>query len=106
MKLIISQAVYFDDQPKFPHRWTKEIDNPVVYPHNGDKIEDSIWKDPYEYEVVDVVIDYSSNEYYVTVKEYSDNAGKTYVIPSDRKGEFAHMSELNGWIPSWERFND
>ena len=69
----------------------------------GDKIEDPIWKDPYEYEVVDVVIDYSSNEYYVTVKEYSNSDGESLVIPADRKEEFAHMSRLHGWEPSWER---
>lgn len=102
MKMIISQIIYFDDQPKFPHRWTKEIDNPVVYPHIGDKIEDSIWKDPYEYEVVDVVINYNIGEYYVTLKEYSDNDGNIYVIPANRKKEIANMSRLHGWNPRWE----
>lgn len=29
-----------------------------VIPHKGDQIADSVFKDPYEYEVVDVTINY------------------------------------------------
>lgn len=56
MKVIISQTVCIDGE-NFPSSWEKGYDSTVI-PRVGDMIEDPIWKDPGEYEVRNVTINY------------------------------------------------
>lgn len=60
MKVIISQTVCIDGE-NFPSSWEKGYDSTVI-PRVGDMIEDPIWKDPGEYEVRNVTINYYANE--------------------------------------------
>lgn len=94
MKVSISQQVKFSGD-NFPHSWSKEFDS-VVIPHAGDYIEDPLWKDPYEYKVTKVIIDYYDNTCYVDVEAYN------LEISSDRKDEFTEMAELHGWKAGWK----
>ena len=94
MKLIISQIVEFEEE-KIPHSWRKEIETDII-PHKGDFIEDSLWKDPGEYEVVETLINYSEDYCMASVEKYCIK------IPADRREEFEHMAELHGWKPLWK----
>lgn len=89
MKVTIMQGVKIA-KDNFPHHWRKTYESFVV-PRRGDFIEDPIWKDPYEYKVNKVTIDYDSGECYVEVENYQDE------IPADRKEEFVKMASLHGW---------
>lgn len=94
MQLIIYQIVEFEGE-KFPHSWRKEIETSII-PHKGDVIEDPLWKDPGEYEVVETLINYSKDYCMVSVAEYDNK------VPVDRKDEFAHLAKLHGWEPLWK----
>lgn len=94
MKICLSQQVDIGNE-RFPHSWKKEYDSSII-PMVGMKIGDPIWKDPYEYEVVDVIIDYYSDECYISLSKYKDT------IPQERKSEFAHMASGHGWKASWD----
>ena len=93
MKVIILQAVEFEGS-NYPYTWRKEIETNVV-PNQGDYIEDSLWKNPYEYAVCEKVINYSENYCRVTVEKYKDK------ISSERSNEMAHIAELHGWKALW-----
>lgn len=75
---------------KFPNYWEKDYESSVI-PTIGMKIEDPIWKEPYEYAVIEVIIDYYEDACYVTLEEYKDT------IPISHKDEFAHVANLHGW---------
>ncbi|MEQ8154991.1 MAG: hypothetical protein ABRQ25_08945 [Clostridiaceae bacterium] len=63
-----------------------------VIPHQGDKIGDSIWKDPYEYEVSEVVINYRENTCTVNVE--------MVLLESDEVEQlktWKHLAELHDW---------
>ena len=96
MKIIISQGIKIVGD-KFPHNWRKEYES-VIIPRVGDYIEDPIWKDPYEYKVTGVTINYYADECFVGVEDYIGD------IPDNRKDEFAHMAELHGWKSSWKMY--
>lgn len=66
MKICILQQII----PKSDFRGFKQISKEVesnIIPHKGDKIADSFFKDPYEYDVVECTIDYQENKCYVTL---------------------------------------
>lgn len=96
MKVSISQQVKFRGVNR-PYYWTKEYESTII-PHAGDQIEDPIWKNPYEYKVTEVTIDYYENTCFVSVETY---AGE---FPEDRKDELAEMSKLHGWKASWTMY--
>ena len=93
MKVIISQTVCIDGE-NFPKKKKKGYDSTVI-PRVGDMIEDPIWKDPGEYEVRNVTINYYENECYVYVGRYA------VTIPNERKEEFGKMAGLHGWKANW-----
>jgi len=93
MKVIISQTVCIDGE-NFPSSWEKGYDSTVI-PRVGDMIEDPIWKDPGEYEVRNVTINYYANECYVCVGRYA------VTIPNERKEEFGKIAGLHGWKANW-----
>ena len=93
MKITISQVVEFVGD-KIPYRWTKTYESMMI-PHKGDFVEDPLWKDPYEYEIEQVIFDYHENTCYVSVFPFVPK------IPKDRMDEFEHIAELHGWKASW-----
>lgn len=93
MKVIIAQTVMFEND-NFPYTWRKTVETDVI-PHKGDSIEDSLWKDPGEYEVVETIINYQERFCYVTVQNYK------YVVPQSRKEEFKKIAESHGWEALW-----
>lgn len=95
MKVIISQIVAFEGD-KFPYSWSKTYESNVI-PCVGDTIEDPIWKDPGDYKVIGVTINYDAEECYVGVDGYEP------VIPIERKEEFGKMAALHGWKANWMR---
>lgn len=96
MRLIISQVVEFENDD-FPYTWRKEMETSVI-PHKGDFIEDSLWKDPGEYEVIETTINYQENYCYVQLKQYEN------IIPVSRKDEFKRIAELHGWKAGWNNY--
>ena len=99
MKIHISQLVKIEGD-NFPYTWTKEYGDRTVIPHKGDKIEDPLWKDPYEYDVVDVVLDYGEDTCFVTVAPYES------AIPKERMEEFGRIAGLHGWEAGWMKYRD
>ncbi|WP_432358833.1 hypothetical protein [Sporosarcina sp. UB5] len=69
MEIIISQYVGLKGDARTFHRVYKEFQSNVI-PHAGDFIKDSAYKEPYEYEVASVIIDYTNNYCDVTLKIY------------------------------------
>ena len=94
MKIIVSQLVNIQND-NFPHTWRKDYGDRNVVPRVGDKIEDSLWKNPYEYDVVEVIFDYREDTCFVTVSAYE------YEIPKERMDEFGRMAEMHGWEAGW-----
>ena len=96
MKIIISQRVDIVGD-NFPHNWRKEYES-IIIPRTGDFIEDSIWKEPYEYKVIGVTINYCDNECYIEVEKYNVD------ITSERKDEFTRIANFHGWKTSWNLY--
>ena len=99
MKIHISQLVNIEGS-NYPYTWTKNYGDRVIVPRKGDKLEDTLWKDPYEYEVVEVLLDYEEDTCFVTVAPYEG------VIPQERMDEFGRIAELHGWGASWVKLNE
>lgn len=93
MKIFLSQTVKFEGD-NFPYSWTKEYDSELI-PHKGDFVEDPLWKDPYEYEVEHVVMNYNENRCYVTVSAFKPE------LPKNRMEEFANIANSHGWNARW-----
>lgn len=69
MKIVLSQGVLVNENSrKFDEfcNITKSIESDAI-PHKGDYIEDSLYKDPYEYEVTNVTLNYQENYCYVSI---------------------------------------
>lgn len=96
MKIHLTQQVGIEGD-RFPHNWRKDYDSTVI-PSIGMYVEDPIWKDPGEYKVVDVIINYYGDYCYVALEKYDVE------IPKVRKDEFAHMANLHGWECSWTQY--
>ena len=97
MKITITQQVKIEGD-NFPHSWRKEYGERIAIPHKGDLLESSLWKDPYEYEVIEVLYDYEEDLCSITVAPYA------ITIPKSRMEEFNHMANLHGWVTSWKMF--
>lgn len=93
MKVKLIQPVKIRGE-KFPCQWSKVYESNVV-PSIGTKIEDSLWKDPTEYEVKEVTINYAEDSCYVSVDWYKE------VIIKERQKEMAHIADLHGWKCNW-----
>lgn len=55
------------------------------------RIEDNGWKKPYDYEVVEVIINYEENIVFVSVAQYNT------VIPADKIENFFEIQKYCGW---------
>ncbi len=97
MKIEIMQSVKIEGD-KIPHTWSKKIGERNIIPHKGDKLEDSLWKDPYEYEVSEVIIDYGEDTCFVMVSPYEIE------IPKERMYEFGEIAKLHGWEAEWVKY--
>ena len=96
MRLIVSQNIKVLNS-RVPYDIQKKYGEQTILPRIGDKLEDSVWKDPYEYEVIEVVINYDEGLCCVDVAPFADE------MPEDRLDEFAQMVKLHGWEASWAR---
>lgn len=67
MKVRLSQVISLKTFNKGCFSMCKEFESNII-PHVGDYIQDSVWKDPYEYKVVEVKIDYQEDECYVSLE--------------------------------------
>lgn len=69
----------------------KDFESNII-PHKGDFISDTCFKDPYEHEVIDVVIDYQQNECGVMLKPIIvEHNEKEFLL------QYVEMAELHGW---------
>lgn len=89
MKIIITQYVEIEND-RFPHCLTKCIESTVI-PNIGVSIEDPVWKEPYDYKVAEVMINYNEDCCYVTLEKYSDTISANFI------NDFAKMVKLHGW---------
>lgn len=92
MKITLSQQLnrMADTKGKFINI-TKSFESTVI-PHKGDFIEDPLWKDPYVYEVSEVIIDYSIDTCFVELFAYQ--------LSSDEDVE--RMAELAVKFHEWK----
>jgi len=93
MKVQLMQNVRIRGE-RFPYQWSKVYESNVI-PSVGMKIEDSLWKDPTEYEVKDVTINYADDICYVSIGWYNVEIAK------ERQKEMANMAKLHGWTCNW-----
>ena len=98
MRIILTQCIDIDGD-RWPHNWRKEYDSPII-PSVGMKIEDSLWKDPGEYDVLEVTINYEENYCYVVLEKHNQT------ISPERKDEIAHVAGLHGWSCSWTQYKN
>lgn len=91
MKIRLSQHIQLMD---FNNGWatiTKTF-NSTVIPHKGDLITDTVWKDPYEYEVTEVIISYQFDECYVSLKPVVLKTNKKEILK-----KYIEKVKLTGW---------
>jgi len=93
MKVSLSQLVEFEGD-KCPYYWKKTYESTTV-PHKGDFVGDPLWKDPYEYEVMEVIVYYYNDTCFVGLAPYS------LVLPKERMADFKQMAQLHGWEAGW-----
>lgn len=67
MKVILSQLIGLKTFNKGCFSIRKEFETNII-PHVGDSIGDSVWKDPSEHKVVEVIINYQEDECYVSLE--------------------------------------
>ncbi len=94
MKITLSQLVKFEGEPTI-HRFTKEYVSNIM-PAVGACIEDPFWKDPYEYKIMEVTINYYDNSCYVVLEEFNVE------IQKDKKDFWADVAKSHGWKASWD----
>ena len=66
MEITLLQQILLKGKPNTYRSLYKKFKSNII-PHKGDMITDSVWKDPYQYEVHEVAINYDANECYVTL---------------------------------------
>ena len=94
MKIIIAQLVEFENDP-FPHIWQKEFESNLI-PVVGMCVEDSLWKDPDTYKIVEVTVNYTENYYYVVVDRFEPT------IPEKIRNEIEKAAISHGWKLPWK----
>jgi hypothetical protein len=94
MKIHLSQPVRIEGEP-FIHNMNKTYDSDIA-PIVGVEVEDPLWKDPDSYKIVDFMINYSNNTYYVGLEPYNGEIAK------GKKLEMAEIAESHGWKATWK----
>lgn len=95
MKITLSQVINVEGD-NFPYHVYKEFNHTVI-PHVGCLITDTVWKKPYEYEVLKVIINYEDDTCYVSLAPYA------YHVDSFKK--YADMAKLHGWTSHLDKLN-
>ncbi len=93
MKVRLSQVVALSTYSQGYFSMNKEFESNIV-PHCGDKITDYVWKEPYEYEVIEVIISYVEDVCYVTLEPIRFEHNNKEVIK-----EWHEMVKSHGWNP-------
>lgn len=91
LQITLSQQVQLKDFRKGYVNIYKIFESNVI-PHKGDFIADSCFKDPYEYEVVEVIINYQENTCYVQLNSIIAELNDKQVLKN-----YVEMAELHGW---------
>lgn len=91
MNIILAQSIQLEDLKKGCRIITKEFQSNVI-PHKGDLIYDSLWEDPYEYEVIEIIINYENDECSVTLAPRKLETNEMECLK-----EYVEMSKLHGW---------
>lgn len=89
MKIIISQLIEYEND-NFPHFWRKEYESDLI-PVIGMSLEDSFWKNPYTYKIIEVSINYEENYYYVEVEKFVP------IITKENKENLEKGAKFHGW---------
>ena len=87
MKIVLIQYIETQNE-KYPNAIYKAVENNAI-PHAGDYINDAVWKEPTQYKVCEVVIDYTYNRCEVTIEKCEEEW--------DSFENFAAMANLHGW---------
>ena len=89
MKIYICQQIIPTKDIREFKQVCKKFDSNVI-PHRGDRISDSFFKEPYDYEVIECTIDYQNNECTVFIEPIKvENASEVK--------EQIKIAELHGW---------
>lgn len=91
MKIRLVQQVFLKGKPNTFREIYKEYNSDFVA-RKGDYIADTAFKNPYEYEVVEVCVDYEANMcvirlHYVELDTDNKEAAKKYI----------EMAKMHGW---------
>lgn len=91
MKVILSQVIGLKTWNKGCFNMRKEFDTDII-PHVGDSIGDSVWKDPYEYKVIEVIINYQEDKCYVVLDCIKFDHDDKEIL-----SQWCDMVKLHGW---------
>lgn len=89
MKIIVYQQIIPKDNEREFKQIHKIFESNII-PHKGDKIADSFFKDPYEYEVADCTIDYQDDKCYIDLFPMK-------VSSVDQVSQQVDISKLHKW---------
>lgn len=93
MKITLSQVIPVKGD-KLPHLLQKDFQSMVI-PHKGCTITDSIWEEPSEYEVVEVIINYQEEKCYVSLESYQHEIANIKA--------FREKAKQHGWYSPLDR---
>ncbi|AVK95621.1 hypothetical protein FCT18_21260 [Lysinibacillus sphaericus] len=91
MKIVLNHQIQLQDYRKGYVDIYKDFESDVI-PRKGDFIADTCFKDPYQYEVIEVIISYQENECNVSLKPIKvEHNDKDFLL------RYVEMSELHNW---------
>lgn len=91
LKVVLSQHIRLSDFRDGHTNIYKEFESSVI-PHKGDFITDTCFDDPYEYEVVEVVVNYQHDECLVHLSPIVIESNDNQAIL-----KYVNMAELHDW---------
>lgn len=103
MKIILRQYVGIKGKELTNRGISKEFESNVV-PHVGMFIADIAFKDPYEHEVEEVIINYGDDTCYVLLKPHEIEADKEISEEEEKQVIHYHIDvfKAHGWeVPSY-----
>ncbi len=103
MKIVLRQYVGIKGKNYTNRGVSKTFENNVI-PHVGMFIADSAYKEPYEHEVEEVVVNYDDNTCYVLLKAHEIEADKEISGEEEKQVVHYHLDvfKTHGWeVPSY-----
>ncbi|MDU7365406.1 hypothetical protein [Clostridium sp.] len=91
MNVVLSQVIGLKTWNKGCFTMRKEFDTNII-PHVGDSIGDSVWKDPYEHKVMEVIINYQENKCLITLECIKFEHDDKNILK-----QWCEMVKLHGW---------